>query len=211
MIATYLTNACRLEGIPIIYQGQEQHYAGGETPGNREALWLSGYSTNSELYKWITKLNRIRTWAIAQDPGYLAYRAWPVYSDSHTIAMRKGFGGTQVLGIFTNSGSSSSPSITLSGLDTGFGPNQAVTDVMSCSSLIADSDGGMTVTLAGGISRVLYPTHALLGSGICSPGGTTTSTRADISSSRPTPTHSDTTRTTATACAATMAPLPSPI
>lgn len=31
------------DGIPIVYQGQEQHYEGGDDPGCREALWLSGY------------------------------------------------------------------------------------------------------------------------------------------------------------------------
>ena len=30
------------DGIPIIYQGQEQHLEGGDDPGCREAVWLSG-------------------------------------------------------------------------------------------------------------------------------------------------------------------------
>jgi alpha-amylase len=30
------------DGIPIMYQGQEQHFEGGDDPGCREALWLSG-------------------------------------------------------------------------------------------------------------------------------------------------------------------------
>ena len=30
------------DGIPVIYQGQEQHFSGGDDPGCREALWLSG-------------------------------------------------------------------------------------------------------------------------------------------------------------------------
>jgi alpha-amylase len=29
------------DGIPVVYQGQEQHYQGGDDPGCREALWLS--------------------------------------------------------------------------------------------------------------------------------------------------------------------------
>ena len=32
------------DGIPVVYQGQEQHFAGGDDPGCREALWLSGYA-----------------------------------------------------------------------------------------------------------------------------------------------------------------------
>jgi hypothetical protein len=62
------------DGIPIIYAGQEQHYAGGSDPANREATWLSGYSTSSELYRLIATMNALRNHAITQDPGYLTYK-----------------------------------------------------------------------------------------------------------------------------------------
>lgn len=62
------------DGIPIIYAGQEQHYAGGEDPANREATWLSGYDTSSELYKLIASSNAIRTRAIGQDDEWLTYK-----------------------------------------------------------------------------------------------------------------------------------------
>lgn len=156
-----------MTGIPIIYQGQEQHYAGGGTPKNREALWSSGYSTSSEFYTWITKLNQIRTRAIAQDDGYLPYNSYPVFSDSHTIAMRKGSSGSQIVGVFTNVGASSSASVTLSSSATGFGANQALVDVMGCTAYTTDSNGGLTVTLTNGLPRVLYPKARLSGSGIC--------------------------------------------
>ncbi|KAK4235791.1 hypothetical protein C8A03DRAFT_46130 [Achaetomium macrosporum] len=155
------------DGIPIIYQGQEQHYAGGETPYNREALWTSGYSTSSELYQWIAKLNQIRSRAISQDEGYLTCNSQPIYSDSHTIAMRKGSSGAQVVSIFTNVGSSSSATVTLSSSATGFGQNQALVDVVSCTAYNTDSSGSLTVTLANGLPRVLYPASRLSGSGIC--------------------------------------------
>ena len=47
------------DGIPIIYQGQEQRFRGNSDPYNREAVWLSGYSTNATLYVLIKFLNRI--------------------------------------------------------------------------------------------------------------------------------------------------------
>ncbi|KAL2125991.1 hypothetical protein VTI74DRAFT_2006 [Chaetomium olivicolor] len=119
------------DGIPMVYQGQEQHYAGGATPSNREALWSSGHSTSSELYTWITKLNQIRSQAIAQDSGYITYNSYPIYSDSHTIAMRKGTSGSQIVGVFTNLGASPSARVTLSSSATGFQANQALIDVMS--------------------------------------------------------------------------------
>lgn len=62
------------DGIPIVYAGQEQHYSGGNDPYNREATWLSGYKTTSELYTHIATSNKIRTHAISQDSGYLTYK-----------------------------------------------------------------------------------------------------------------------------------------
>ena len=59
------------DGIPIIYAGQEQHYSGGNDPYNREATWLSGYSTSAELYEFITATNKIRKLAISSDSSYL--------------------------------------------------------------------------------------------------------------------------------------------
>lgn len=61
------------DGIPIIYAGQEQHYDGGSDPANREAVWLSGYNTDAELYKLIAKANAIRSQAIWKNSGYITY------------------------------------------------------------------------------------------------------------------------------------------
>lgn len=59
------------DGIPIVYSGQEQHYSGGSDPANREAIWLSGYSTTTELYKYIATTNKIRKAAVAADSSYI--------------------------------------------------------------------------------------------------------------------------------------------
>jgi alpha-amylase len=47
-------------GIPIVYYGTEQAYAGGSDPANREDLWRSGFNTNSELYKALSRLSSAR-------------------------------------------------------------------------------------------------------------------------------------------------------
>lgn len=59
------------DGIPIVYSGQEQHYSGGHDPANREATWLSGYSTTAELYQYIATTNKIRKAAVAADSTYI--------------------------------------------------------------------------------------------------------------------------------------------
>jgi alpha-amylase len=123
------------------------------------------------LYTWITSLNKIRTRAISQDANYLNYQAWPVYTDNHVIVMRKGFDNYQIIGIFTNGGSSSSMSVTLSSSQTGFTANQALVDIMSCTTVSTDASGSISLTLSGGLPKVLYPAARLSGSGICpSPG-----------------------------------------
>ncbi|KAF5001485.1 hypothetical protein FDECE_10923 [Fusarium decemcellulare] len=48
-------------GIPIVYYGTEQGYAGGDDPRNREDLWRSGFNTNSDLYKAISRLSNARS------------------------------------------------------------------------------------------------------------------------------------------------------
>jgi len=62
--ATLLTNALAFvilsRGIPILYYGTEQGYAGGADPANREDLWRTGFNTNAPLYQTIAKLTSAR-------------------------------------------------------------------------------------------------------------------------------------------------------
>ncbi|KAL4788290.1 glycoside hydrolase superfamily [Aspergillus varians] len=154
------------DGIPIIYAGQEQHYAGGTDPANREAVWLSGYNTTSELYQLIASSNAIRTHAISQDDGWTTYKNYPIYQNTSVLAMRKGYNGTQVITVLTNGGSGSG-SYTLSLPNTGYAAGSALTEVLSCIDITVSDDGTVPVPMESGLPRVLYPSEALEGSGIC--------------------------------------------
>jgi alpha-amylase len=152
-----------------VYYGQEQHYSGGGVPYDREALWLSGYSTSAPLYAFIASVNQIRNQAIYKDSGYLTYKAYPIYSDSHTISMRKGDTGYQIIGVFSNLGASgSSYTLTLTSSETGFTASQSLVEVLSCTAYTTDSSGNLAVAMAGGLPRIFYPTAQLTGSGVCS-------------------------------------------
>lgn len=156
------------DGIPIIYEGQEQHYAGGNDPENREAIWLSGYSTTAPLYALISALNRIRALAIARNSTYLSYQNYVIYSDSSTIAMRKAFNGNQVVTVLSNQGSGGHKyALTLNGNETGFTAGEDVVEVLSCTTMTVDSGGNLAVPMASGLPRVLYPAAQLSESGIC--------------------------------------------
>lgn len=168
LIRTAIAFTMLADGIPIIYQGQEQVFSGGNVPANREALWLSKYNKPADLYQHIQKLNRIRSWAIKKDSMYLTYNAWPIYSDSATIVMRKGYAGKQIVSVYSNSGSNGgSRSITINASNSGFTAGQNITEVLRCEALTADSRGNLGVNIPTGRPSILYPTAGLQGSGIC--------------------------------------------
>ncbi|KAJ5221488.1 uncharacterized protein N7469_010375 [Penicillium citrinum] len=155
------------DGIPIIYAGQEQHYNGGSDPYNREAVWLSGYNTDSALYKLIAKANAIRSHAINHDDRYLSYKNYPIYQDTTTIAMRKGYKGKQTITILSNKGSNGD------GYDfnlpnTGYDAGTKLTEIITCSSITVADDGKVPVSMNKGQPRILYPSSELEGSSLCS-------------------------------------------
>jgi glycosidase len=48
------------DGIPCLYYGTEQDFAGGNDPQNREVLWSSGYDTTGATFRWVSRLTHIR-------------------------------------------------------------------------------------------------------------------------------------------------------
>ena len=155
------------DGIPIIYQGQEQKFSGGVVPTNREALWTSGYSRDAKLYIHIQKLNQIRSWAIFLDSEYVTFKATPTAISDTAIVMRKGNTGKQIVGVFNNWGPDYSGTVTVSSAASGFTDNLQVMEVLSCTSMSADSRGNLGLTITSGQAQVLYPSASLAGSGVC--------------------------------------------
>jgi alpha-amylase len=157
------------DGIPIIYAGQEQHYSGGDVPNDREATWLSGYNTASTLYQWVASINQIRNQAIYLDSSYLTYQAYPVYSDTTTIAMRKGSTGNQIIAVFSNKGADGdSYTQTLTAAETGFTASEALIEIGACTAYTTDSSGDLAVAMANGLPRIFFSKAQLVGSGVCS-------------------------------------------
>ncbi|KAJ5090238.1 hypothetical protein N7532_008922 [Penicillium argentinense] len=155
------------DGIPIIYAGQEQHYAGGTDPYNREAVWLSGYKTDSVLYSIIARVNAVRNHAIASHEGYVTYKNYPIYHDDSTIAMRKGYEGSQTVTVLSNAGARGGEyTLELSG--TGYEAGDTVMEVCTCEEITVGGDGKVEVKMGGGEPRILYPSDKLKGSGLCS-------------------------------------------
>ncbi|KAJ5150855.1 glycoside hydrolase superfamily [Penicillium canariense] len=188
------------DGIPIIYAGQEQHYSGGSDPANREATWLSGYDTTAELYEYITSTNKIRSLAMLSDTSYLTSKNDAFYTDSNTIAMKKGSSGEQVVTVLSNYGSSgSSYTLTLSG--SGYSSGTQLMEMYTCTSVTVDSSGNIAVPMASGLPRVY-----MLASSASSLCGSSSSTTTSASSKTATATVASTlTTTTSTSTSCTQA------
>ncbi|MDB4944807.1 MAG: Neopullulanase [Labilithrix sp.] len=68
------------EGIPCLYYGTEQDFAGGNDPSNREVLWNTGFPTNGDTFQQFSKLARLR----AKYPALRRGDTNIVYSTPHT-------------------------------------------------------------------------------------------------------------------------------
>ncbi|OXV11997.1 hypothetical protein Egran_00242 [Elaphomyces granulatus] len=170
-----------MESQLVIYNGQEQHYSGAFNPVNREAVWLSSYNENAPLYKVIQSLNQIRSHAAgngsqfteSSEPSqdYIEYLSYPFITQTHILALRKGFKGNQVIMVLSNLGSNPASSedtnAALPASQTGFHPSQNVTEILSCKTVTTDSSGQLNISLNDGGPRVYYPTLSLNQSGLC--------------------------------------------
>jgi len=160
------------DGIPILYYGQEQGYAGGADPGNREALWSSGYNSANPLYTHAKTLNSVRKAAITANSGFFSTSAKYIplststTSNPSTIAVSK----PPLLTLLTNAGSNASDvSWTISKDQNLFQGGEKLVDLLTCTTLTADSDGGLTVQASGANPQVLIPVSNLSKSaGLCS-------------------------------------------
>ncbi|KAL3468403.1 glycoside hydrolase superfamily [Aspergillus heterothallicus] len=161
-----LTFTLLFDGIPIIYQGQEQHFSGARDPENREALWLSSYNTSSPLYHLTATLNKLRKHAIQIDPDYyISSQTYPVYRGSSEMAFRKGREGRHVVMVLSTQGSRSG-AYTIRMMN-GYQPSYVVMDVLSCRTWTVNDMGELRLDMDKGEPRVLYPEALMRGSGLC--------------------------------------------
>ncbi|KAB8230364.1 alpha-amylase [Aspergillus alliaceus] len=160
-----LTFTILFDGVPMVYQGQEQHLDGPGTPDNREAIWLTGYNTDAELYKLIAKLNTIRKHAYKLDPGYISLQTYPIFRGGSELGFRKGVEGRQVIMLLSTQGSNSSAyNLTM---PVSFNGGTEITDVLNCVNYTVNQQSELVVPMDKGEPRVFFPTGLMPGSGLC--------------------------------------------
>ncbi|KAI0301148.1 glycoside hydrolase family 13 protein [Multifurca ochricompacta] len=152
------------DGIPIVYYGQEQGYQGGADPYNREALWFTAYQQDKPLVQHIKIMNAARKEAIEFSPSFLTTPMKLLAVEDHSMAVSK----PPMLALFTNIGSENSRGVTWH-VDAVFPPNELLVDVLTCSKVVADQQGGVTVPCAYGMPQVLMPAASLRQGGTVCP------------------------------------------
>ncbi|KAK4928504.1 hypothetical protein LTR49_004911 [Elasticomyces elasticus] len=150
-----------LTGDMALAQNHYNALGGSGDPYNREAMWFSKYDTSATLYGLIAKLNKARKHASSDDSSYLIYENYPIYTDTTTIAMRKG----KMVTVLSNKGADGA-AYTQS-IPAGYASGSGLTELLSCNTVTAGSDGSISVPMANGQPRIYYPTAALSGSGLC--------------------------------------------
>lgn len=162
-----ITYTLMSDGIPIIYQGQEQHMNGTISPyTNRAPLWSTGYNTTAPLYEHIATLNLLRKHVLQASTNYTNYMTEVIYQDYHTIGMRKGFNGSQVVTVLNNNGNTTADfMLGVNGHD--FPPGTQLMEVLSCTNLTVDSAGSIDLPMGKGKSKIMYPTSLLYNSSLC--------------------------------------------
>ncbi|TKA70095.1 hypothetical protein B0A55_08018, partial [Friedmanniomyces simplex] len=103
--------------------------------------------------------------ASGDDATYLTYMNYPLYTDTTTIAMRKG----KMVTVLSNKGADGAAYS--QAIAAGYAGGAALTELLTCETLTADGSGGIVVPMASGEPRVYYPTAALAGSGLCGASG----------------------------------------
>ncbi|OJJ01645.1 hypothetical protein ASPVEDRAFT_52555 [Aspergillus versicolor CBS 583.65] len=153
------------DGIPIVYQGQEQHLQGPEAPYNREPLWKTDYNSRNPLYNTTRTLNKLRNHAIRLDKHHAANHSKELYVDGSTYATRKGAEGSQIVSVFSNLGAKGGRyNLSLPGA---FAPGTEAVDVLSCETVTADDEGNVTVEMNAGKPKAFFPAKKMNGSGLC--------------------------------------------
>ncbi|KAK1978219.1 alpha amylase [Colletotrichum cereale] len=155
------------DGIPTVYQGQEQHFNGNSTPFNREPLWQSKYDTEAPLYTLTSTLLKTRNQLQKMNKAFATTASEQLFVENTHLCIRKGPSGAQVVFCVTNK-SSKGDSYELS--VGGFAPGDQVVEILSCATSTADGTGNVTLFMSKGEPKAVVPVSALEGTTLCANG-----------------------------------------
>lgn len=151
------------QGIPCIYYGTEQDFAGGNDPGNREPLWDSGYRRDGETFRWIARLTEIRRQYAPLRRGDFTLR-WTTDRtgdavDAGIIAFDRVYEGQYALVVVNAQGDHASETRSPEGevMTVGAGPGAVLVDVLTGDRFTVGAGGELTISVDALGSRILVP------------------------------------------------------
>ncbi|KAL1682231.1 glycoside hydrolase family 13 protein [Schizophyllum commune] len=143
------------DGIPILYQGQEQGYSGGDSPANHEALWFSRYDTRNDMYRTIAAMNKARKQAMNAGKHFLITAMDFIKQEQPGVmAVSK----PPLLTLLTNAGSGGAAAWDVPDV---YKPNTELVDVLTCRTYNAGAKGEVKISSTGGMPHVLIPSADL--------------------------------------------------
>jgi alpha-amylase len=154
------------QGVPCIYYGTEQEFAGGNDPANRERLWDTGFDTTGATFQWTKRVLALR----AAYPALRRGGSNVVWSTGHTgdeadagIFAFERFGadsgGSYALMVFnTHQGHASTPLFEGEGMVVSAPPGTVLVDALAdgASYVVAD-DGTVDIIVQPMKAAMLVP------------------------------------------------------
>ncbi|ORY87713.1 glycoside hydrolase superfamily [Protomyces lactucae-debilis] len=141
-----------MDGMPVVYYGQEQSFTGTADPLNREALWPSGYDEKNPYYQAIKALNAVRKNCIATDATFLTTETTILQHDIKRMVLQKG----DLLSILSNDGIYGSNE-TYAIPKTGYAGNTELIEVLSQNRTTTDASGALSIKLKAGAPLIFWP------------------------------------------------------
>ncbi|MGB0647283.1 MAG: alpha-amylase family glycosyl hydrolase, partial [Bradymonadia bacterium] len=154
------------DGIPCIYYGAEQDFAGGPDPSNREDMWRSQFKTDGTTFKHMQNLIRIRKSHAPLRRGNLEFL---MVSDESTsgetqspnagiLAFSRTHAGESVVVVLNNHGRQPSRTRTnQTAMETPFQPGVELRELLSNEVYRVDQDGRLDVEVPANSAMLFVP------------------------------------------------------
>lgn len=127
------------------------------------SLWLSGFDENKTLVTHVQTLNAARKAAAVANPSFYSTPTTFYSVTSNGVGVYK----APMLALLSNKGAGTAPTWTIS--DSVFQAKEALVDVLTCTSMTADSNGGISATGSDGAPMIILPASALSTKGTLCP------------------------------------------
>ncbi len=154
------------DGIPCLYYGAEQDFAGGPDPSNREDMWTSAFSTSGKTFKHLQKLIQLRKQYVALRRGNLEFL---MVSDESTanrttdpnagiLAFVRTYKSSRVIVILnTHPTQASRTTLSALGMRTGFEQGTTLVDLLTETVHSVGADGRIDIQVPAKQSIILVP------------------------------------------------------